>query len=54
MSTNTTCQVCKQVAAKVKTCKSCGHKYCEKCQSLSTHQDFCKDCVAMEGVISKD
>ncbi len=54
MSNDITCQICKQTVAKVKKCKSCGLEYCEKCQSPSTHQDFCKDCVAMEGVVSKD
>jgi hypothetical protein len=47
------CEVCEKKAEKLKTCKSCDRQYCPKCQSPSTKQDFCKDCVSMEGVVSK-
>jgi hypothetical protein len=48
------CQVCgKKSDSPLKTCKSCGRRFCAKCQSPSTNQDFCKDCVSMEGVVSK-
>jgi len=48
------CAVCEKKAdSPLKTCKSCGRGYCAKCQSPSTNQNFCKDCVSMEGVVSK-
>jgi hypothetical protein len=47
------CAVCGKKADSLKTCKSCGRGYCPKCQSPSTNQDFCKECVSMEGVVSK-
>ena len=47
------CAICEKKTDSLKTCKSCGRGYCEKCQSPSTRQDFCKECVSMEGVISK-
>ena len=48
------CAVCeRKTDSPLKTCKSCGRQYCGKCQSPSTNQDFCKECVRMEGVISK-
>ena len=50
----TVCAVCeKKTDPPLKTCKSCGRGYCAKCQSPSTKQDFCKECVSMEGVVSK-
>lgn len=48
-----TCQVCNKKTDSVKNCKSCGRDYCAKCQSPSTNQNFCKDCVSMEGIVSK-
>lgn len=48
-----TCEICEKKADKLTPCKSCGRKYCPKCHSPSTNQDFCKDCVSMEGVVSK-
>jgi len=47
------CQVCDKKADSLKTCKSCGRDYCDECQSPSTKQAFCKDCVAMAGIVSK-
>jgi len=46
------CELCKK-AAQLTTCKSCGKGYCPECQSPSTKQNFCKECVSMEGIISK-
>lgn len=54
MSEGTNCQICgKKTDAPLNTCKSCGKNYCAKCQSPSTNQSFCKECVSMEGVVSK-
>ena len=48
------CAVCeKKSDSPLKTCKSCGKGYCAKCQSPSTPQAFCRECVSMEGVVSK-
>lgn len=48
------CAICeKKSDTALKTCKSCGKGYCAKCQSPSTPQNFCKECVSMEGVVSK-
>ncbi len=54
MSDAKTCQICNEAAKELTRCKACGRDYCEKCQSPSTHQNFCKECVAMDGVVSKD
>ena len=48
-----TCAICNKKTLKVFSCKSCGREYCAKCQSPSTPQQFCKECVSMEGVVSK-
>ncbi len=48
------CEICGKKTESLKVCKSCGRHYCSSCQSPSTTQDFCKECVAMEGVISKE
>lgn len=47
------CEVCGKKAESLKVCKSCDRHYCSRCQSPSTTQNFCKECVAMEGVVSK-
>ncbi|WP_457574439.1 hypothetical protein [Desulfolithobacter sp.] len=50
-----TCEVCgKTTTTGLTKCKGCARMYCTKCQSPSTSQDFCRECVAMEGVISKE
>lgn len=49
-----TCEVCSKKADTLTPCKSCGRQYCKKCQSPSTSQHFCKECVAMEGVVTKE
>lgn len=48
-----TCEVCNKKADSLKICKSCGRRYCPKCQSPSTDQNFCKNCVSMKGVVSR-
>jgi hypothetical protein len=48
------CQVCEKPSKELTNCKSCGRDYCKKCQSPSTHHNFCNQCVAMAGVVSKD
>ncbi|MBU0479918.1 MAG: hypothetical protein KKG47_02330 [Proteobacteria bacterium] len=32
-------------------CKACGKKYCPKCQSPSSNQKYCIECVNMGGVV---
>ncbi len=49
-----TCQVCGKAAETLTKCKGCGRDYCPDCQSESTHQDFCKECVAIDGVVTHD
>ncbi len=48
------CDVCGKKAESLKICKSCERHYCSKCQSASTTQNFCKECVAMKDVVSQE
>jgi hypothetical protein len=48
------CEICGRKAKTLTICKSCGKHYCDKCQSPSTSQEFCKECVSMEGVVTKE
>ena len=47
------CEICekKVEAATLRECRGCGKKYCPKCQSESTNQDYCRDRVGMKGVV---
>ncbi len=48
------CQVCEQEvdSSSLSTCHGCGKKYCPACQSTSTDQKYCKECVGMSGVVT--
>jgi hypothetical protein len=47
------CEICHQKTTDLIVCKSCGRNYCKRCQSPSTNQQFCKECVSMQGIVSK-
>ena len=50
----TTCQICEQEvdAGTLNTCHGCGKSYCPNCQSFSTDQKYCKECVGLSGVVT--
>ncbi len=48
------CEICSKKVVSLTQRKIFGRNYCNKCQSPSTSQNFCKECVAMEGVVTKE
>ncbi|MEN8190263.1 MAG: hypothetical protein ABFS19_10485 [Thermodesulfobacteriota bacterium] len=54
MATDTAkCEICGVETQKetLKKCHGCDKMYCPACQSESTNQDYCKECVGMKGVV---
>jgi hypothetical protein len=49
----TACEICekKVETSALRECHGCGKKYCEKCQSESTNQNYCRECVGLKGVV---
>ncbi|MBU1138973.1 MAG: hypothetical protein KKD01_14625 [Proteobacteria bacterium] len=49
-----TCQICEKKVdpSTLSGCHGCGKNYCPDCQSASTDQKYCKECVGMSGVVT--
>lgn len=47
------CELCgkKAEASSLNKCHACGKTYCPKCQSPSSKQKYCLECVNVGGVI---
>ncbi|MCB2183254.1 MAG: hypothetical protein KQH63_14570 [Desulfobulbaceae bacterium] len=47
------CEICgkKVISSSLCQCKGCGKNYCPKCQSPSSNQQYCKECVNLSGVV---
>ncbi|MCF8057301.1 MAG: hypothetical protein K9K37_11775 [Desulfocapsa sp.] len=48
-----TCDICKKEVDKpsLKKCHGCAKNFCKNCHSQSTNQEYCKECVALSGVV---
>lgn len=47
------CGICANEVESIslKECQGCGKQFCNDCHSQSTNQDYCKECVALSGVV---
>lgn len=50
----TSCQICEKKvdSSTLNACHGCGKKYCPDCQSETTDQKYCQECVGLSGVVT--